>query len=218
MFREPRTKADDDHHYNLKMKFNFFNRQIKNVNPTVEAVIGTTDYKTNDKDFKFIFNDTSNSDINCPVISFGDLTKSKLSDTLTIYKKGNPLTKLDLRYYYSSSSKLEAVKFHRFVAVGLSGFFYLYDLSTEIFILFIDFNGYFDEFKIFEEHLFVAYNSGIYCLTKYGQVKWHNSNVGLDGIIINDIKEGKIYGSEQVDPPDGWRDFVLNFDTGNRTE
>ena len=200
------------------MKFNFLNRQLKSDKPKVEAVIDTTDYTKNDDDFKFIFNDTSNSDINCPVISFGDLTKSKLSDTLTIYKNGKPLTKLDLRYYYSSSSKSEAIKFQRFVAVGLSGFFYLYDLSTETFILFIDFGGYFDEFKISEEHLFAAYNSGIYCLTKFGQIKWHNSDVGLDGIIINDIKEGRIYGSEQVDPPDGWRDFVLNFETGDRME
>jgi len=196
------------------MKFSFFNRQTKKYTPSVEIVIDTIDYGNNDKDFKFIFNDTSNSDINCPVIFFGDLTKSKLSDTLTVYEKGQPLIKMDLRYHYSSSRKSEAIKFHRFIAVGLSGFFYLYDLSIQTFILFIDFNGYFEEFKIFEGHLLVAYNSGIYCLTKYGQIKWHNGNVGLDGIYINDIKEGKIYGREQVDPPDGWRDFVLDVDTG----
>ena len=199
------------------MKFNFFNRPLKGDKPRVAAVIDTTDYTTNDNDFKFIFNETSNSDIKCPVISFGDLTRSKLSDTLTIYKNGHPLTKLKLHYYYASG-KSEAIKFQRFVAVGLSGFFYLYDLSTETFTLFIDLNGYFGEFKISEEHLLVAYNSGIYCLTKYGQIKWHNSNLGLDGIIINEIKDGRIYGSEQVDPPDGWRDFVLNFETGYRME
>ena len=208
----------DEHYHHVKMEFNFLNRQRENDKRPVEAVVDTTDYSANDEDFKFVFNDTSNTDINCPVISFGDLTKSKLLDTLTIYEKGKSLTKLELRYYYSSSSKAEAIKFYRFVAVGLSGFFYLYDLSTQTFILFIDLNGYFDEFKISEEHLFVAYNSGIYCLTKYGQIKWHNSNVGLDGIIINDIKDGKIYGSEQVDPPDGWRDFVLDFFTGDRME
>jgi hypothetical protein len=87
-------------------------------------------------------------------------------------------------------------------------------LSTVTIVHFIDFNGYFDKFKISEEHLLVAYNSGIYCLTKYGQIKWHNSSIGLDGIIINDIENGKIYGSEQIDPPDGWTDFILDFETG----
>ena len=198
------------------MKFNFLNRQRENDKPIVETVADTTDHSSDDGDFKFVFNDASDSATNCPVISFGDLTTSKLLDTLTIYKKGTLLAKLELRYYYSSSSKAEAIKFYRFVAVGVSGFFYLYDLSTATFILFVDLNGYFDEFKISEEHLLVAYNSGIYCLTKYGQIKWHNSNIGLDGIIINEIKDGRIYGSEQVDPPDGWRDFVLDFITGDR--
>jgi hypothetical protein len=201
------------------MKFNIFNRLIKHDKTTsVEAVIDKIDYSTNDNDFELVFNDTSKVDANCQVISFGDLTKTKLSDTLTIFRNKKPITKLELRYSYSSSSKLEAIKFNRFIAVGLSGFFYLYDLSTGTVVLFIDFNGYFDEFKISEEHLLVAYNSGIYCLTKYGQIKWHNSIIGLDGIIINEIENGKIYGSEQIDPPDGWTNFILDFETGNRTK
>jgi hypothetical protein len=194
------------------MKFNLFRKD----KPRVEPVADRTPYESNDQDFKFVFNHES-IDINCPIISFGDLT-STLSDTLTIFKNGRPITKLELRYKYSSSSKLEAIKFQRFVAIGLSGFFYLYDLSSENIVLFIDFNGYFDEFKIFEDHLLVAYNAGIYCLTKHGQIKWHNSNVGLDGIIINKVGEGKIYGSEQIDPPDGWTDFILDFNTGTRTK
>jgi hypothetical protein len=209
----------DDHHYKLKMKFNFFNKhKINERTNSVEAAVDSLDYSKNDNDYKLVFNDTLIDDMNCQVISFGNLTKSKLSDTLTIYKNGSPTTKLDLRYAYSCSDKLEAIKFQRFIAIGLSGFFYLYDLSTETVILFIDFNGYFDEFKISDEHLLVAYNSGIYCLTKYGQIKWHNSNIGLDGITINNVENGKIYGSEQIDPPDGWTDFILDFDTGNKAK
>jgi hypothetical protein len=206
------------------MKFNIFNRQIKNEKTnSVEVVVDSTDYSTNDNEFNFVFNDTSNADTSnadtsCQVISFGDLTKSKLFDTLTIFRNEKCIAKLELHYPYSSSNKLEAIKFNRFIAIGLSGFLYLYDLSTETVVMFIDFNGYFDKFKISEENLLVAYNSGIYCLTKYGQVKWHNSNVGLDGIIISDIENGKIYGREQIDPPEGWTDFILDFETGSRTK
>jgi hypothetical protein len=199
------------------MKFRLFNRSINSEKRSVEAVIDTVDYTNNDNDFKFIFNEASNADINCQVISFGDLTKSKLSNTLTILRNGRPVINLVFHYSYYSSSKLQAIKFKRFVAVGFSGFFYLYDLSKETVVLFIDFNGYFDEFKIEGENLLVAYNSGIYCLT-HGQIKWHNSNIGLDGVIITDIKDGKIYGHEQSDPPDGWREFILDFETGKRTE
>jgi hypothetical protein len=94
----------------------------------------------------------------------------------------------------------------------------LYDLSSSTIVLFIDFNGYFDKFKICDQLLLVAYNSGIYCLTKFGSIKWHNNNIGLDGIIITEIKDGKIYGSEQIDPPDGWKDFILDFNTGRQIE
>ncbi len=201
------------------MKFNLFNRHKANDKTTsVEAVIDSSDYSTNDNDYRLVFNDMANANIDYQVISFGDLTKSKQSDRLTIYKTKNPLTTLDFRYSYSCFYKKEALKFYRFVAVGLSGFLYLYDLSTKSVVLFIDFNGYFDGFTISEEHLFIAYNSGIYCLTKYGQIKWHNGNIGLDVIIINKVENGKIYGSEQIDPPDGWTDFILDIDTGNSSK
>ena len=200
------------------MKLNLFNIQKTNDKTiSVEAVIDSSDYSTNDNDYKLVFKDTINADINCQVISFGNLTKSKPTDTLTIYKTGEPLTTLDLRYSYYCSDKKEAIKFYRFIAIGLSGFLYLYDLSTKDVVLFIDFNGYFNGFTISEEHLFVAYNSGIYCLTKYGQIKWHKS-IGIDGVIIDKVENGKVFGSEQSDPPDGWKDFILDFDPGNSTK
>lgn len=201
------------------MKFKLTEIFKKNEQPSVTvAKADTTDYASNEKEFKFIFNDTTSIETEGHVISIGDLQECKISDTLTIYKNDRLFTKLDFRYKYHSTSKQKAIKFDRFVAVGLSGYFYLYDLSASTIVLFIDFNGYFDEFKICDQHLFVAYNSGIYCLTKFGSIKWHNNNIGLDGIIITEIKDGKIYGSEQIDPPGGWKDFVLDFDTGKQIE
>lgn len=201
------------------MKFKLSNIFKKNEQPRVAvAKADTFDYASNDSEFKIIFNDTAGAAIIGSIIAIGDLRECNISDTLTIYKSDIVFAKLDFRYRYYSTSKKRAIKFQRFIAVGLSGYFYLYDLSTLTVILFIDFNGYFSEFKVYDQYLLIAYNSGIYCLTKYGSIKWHNSNIGLDGIIINEIKDGKIYGHEQIDPPDGWRDFVLNFDTGLRED
>ena len=198
------------------MKFNFFDRYktFKKAS-SVEAVMDKLDYSNNDNDYKLIFNDIENVGMNSQVISFGNLTKSNCSDTLTIYRKETPLATLDLRYSYHCSDKKVAIKFYRFIAVGISGFLYLYDLSTNDVVLFIDFNGYFGGFAISDEHLLVAYNSGIYCLTQYGQIKWHK-NIGLDGVIIDKVEHGRIFGSEQSDPPDGWKDFILGIDTGDR--
>lgn len=201
------------------MSFNLFNRKNKNDNSvSVEAVVDNTDFSKNNNDFRLVFNDSSENNTNCEIITFGDLTRPQLSDTLTIYQNEKPLTKLDIKYSYLTWDKKQAAKFHRFIAIGLSGFFYLYDLSSKRFTLFLDFNGYFYDLQTTEEYLLVAYHSGIYCLTKYGQIKWHNSQVGLDGITIDKISGGKIYGSEQIDPPDGWRDFVLNIDSGSNLQ
>jgi hypothetical protein len=176
------------------MKFKLTEIFNKTEQPSVTvAKTDITDYASNEKEFKFIFNDTAGIESDGHVISIGDVQ-------------------------YHSTNKQEAIKFDRFVAIGLSGYFYLYDLSSSTIVLFIDFNGYFDEFKICDQHLLVAYNSGIYCLTKFGSIKWHNNNIGLDGIIITEIKDGKIYGSEQIDPPDGWKDFILDFNTGRQIE
>ena len=200
------------------MKFNLFKRpQKKDKTNSVKAVIDNIDYSNNDNEYKLVFNDTTKTDLNCQVISFGDLTKSELADTLTIYKNENPITTVDLRYTYSCSSKKEAMKFFNFIAVGLSGFLYLYDLTSKSVVLFIDLNGYFSGFSISNEHLLIAHNRGIYCLTKYGQIKWHTC-IGIDGVIIENVENGNIYGSEQSDPPDGWTDFVLDLETGKRAK
>jgi hypothetical protein len=199
-------------------KKNFIKNKTKQV-ATVDIAIGVTkniDYSKNDNEYQLVFNDNTKNEIPCQLISIGSLKNSNLSDTLTIYKNEIPIIKLEFQYTYFSSSKLEAKKFNNFIAVGISGFFYLYDLSTETINLFIDFNGYVGDLFISENHLLISYQSGMYCLYKYGQIKWHNNDIGIDGVLITKVENGKIYGSEQLDPPDGWFDFILDFETGNK--
>jgi hypothetical protein len=181
---------------------------------TVIAKTNNIDYASNDDEFMFIFTDPGVMQAGRNVISIGAHPDSKIADSLTIYQNNKVITKLDFRHTNTSSFRKEAVKFHRFVAIGMSGYFYLYDLSSSLIVLFIDLIGYFEAFKIHDNHLLLAYNSGIYCLTKYGSIKWHNNSIGIDGVIIVDIKEDSIFGHEQIDPPNGWKDFVLDFNTG----
>jgi hypothetical protein len=201
------------------MKFNLFTRKSKkDISVSVGAVAGNIDISRNHDDYSFVFNDISQESSNCETVVFGDLTSSHFSDTLTVYQNGKPVTKLDLRHDDLTWNKKRAVKFHQFIAIGLSGFFYLYDLSSSRFVIFINFSGYFCDLQTTEDYLVVAYHSGMYCLTKYGQIKWHNSQVGLDGITIERINGNVVYGCEQIDPPDGWRDFVIDLVTGMKQE
>jgi uncharacterized secreted protein with C-terminal beta-propeller domain len=200
------------------MKFSLANFFRKSEMQNVVAVnADATDYTQNDHEFRFVFNDPVHTEKDGCLISFGNLQECKLSETLTIYQNEKPSVKLDFHYKYASSRTQLAIKFNRFVAVGFSGYFFLYDLSTGTVVLFIDFRGYFNDFETYNGHLFVTYNAGIYCLTNYGVIKWHNSNVGIDGVLITEVKEDKVYGSEQIDPPDGWKDFILDLETGQRS-
>lgn len=182
----------------------------------IEVKADPENYSTNDNRFRFVFNDQTQKEFPGTTLTIMGSTKAGIFNSLTIYKNEEPITKLDFKYKYSSSSKFEAIKFNRFVAVGFSGYFYLYDLSDESIKLFIDFGGYFVQFKIFEKHLLIAYNSGVYCLTEYGDIKWHNGNIGIDGVILSEVKKGKLYGSGEIDPPDGWQDFILDIESGKQ--
>jgi hypothetical protein len=194
------------------MNFDFFKRPKQNTAPSVVANVDVVDYAADPSEYTFVFGNSST--VKVETYSFGETSNNNLSDTLIVYRNGEPWTKICLSYGRKTWDRKVAIKFGRFIAVGLVGFFYLYDLSIKRITLFIDFNGYFEDFKITKDYLLVVYHSGIYCLTQYGLIKWHNSEIGLDGIIIHEIKEGKLFGSEQVDPPDGWRDFIVELETG----
>lgn len=179
----------------------------------VKAVSNTDDFSNNDELYSFQFLDTYNSNLNLKVISTGDNTSTS-SQFLEIRENGQVLSILEFRYHYSSGSTQKAIKFHRFVAVGFSGYFYLYDLSTRWTVLFLDLGGYFCDFYIVKNELLVAYNDGIYCLTQCGKIKWHNDSIGIDGVYISKIEGDCIVARGQIDPPDGWSDYRLDLNTG----
>jgi len=47
-----------------------------------------------------------------------------------------------------------------------------------------------------------------------GEIIWVNNSLGIDGVIIEKFDTDKIYGSGEWNPPGGWRDFVLDINTG----
>lgn len=180
------------------------------------AVTIPVDHSGNDELYKFVFDDLTHPEMQYQQINIGASPSSALRESLTFYKNNEVFSRLAFHYLYSSFTKKDAIKFNRFVAIGFSGYFYLYDLSTGAIVLFIDLNGYFVSITVWNKMLVVAYNSGLYCLTEYGQIKWHNSSIGIDGVLVKEIGQGKIYGSEQIDPPEGWNDFTLDIETGRR--
>jgi hypothetical protein len=125
-----------------------------------------------------------------------------------------PKNVFEIRYLAHCSPFKEALKIDNILAVGHEEHFYLYDLVANRNILTLNIYGYFGNINFNEGYFYVADASSIYCIDKKGVVIWENTNLGIDGVIINDFSENEIIGSGEWDPPNGWRKFKLDKKTG----
>jgi hypothetical protein len=49
-------------------------------------------------------------------------------------------------------------------------------------------------------------------------LRWRSPSVGVDGVVIDRVATGFIYGVGEYDPPGGWRPFVLDLESGQKRE
>lgn len=47
-----------------------------------------------------------------------------------------------------------------------------------------------------------------------GQLLWRKSELGVDGVIVQRVRDGQIFGNAEWDPPGGWKPFRLHLDSG----
>lgn len=120
----------------------------------------------------------------------------------------------EIRYEYHCSPFKDAIVIDEILAVGYEVGFYLFNIATNQNLLALKVDGYFG-YLYFDDNLFyVADMSGLYCINKTGLVLWHNTSLAVDGVIINTFTDENIYGSAEMDPPGGWKDFILDRKTG----
>ena len=120
----------------------------------------------------------------------------------------------EIRYQAHCSPFKEAMIIDPILAVGFEDYFYLFDTAIQSNILILKMEGYFGHLYFNEDLFYVADSAGIYCINKNASIIWQNNNLGIDGVIINDFTNSKIFGSGEWDPPGGWRDFILDKQTG----
>jgi hypothetical protein len=65
--------------------------------------------------------------------------------------------------------------------------------------------------------LLVASNAHLLCFGAQAQLIWQSGCLGIDGVVVNEVKNGVIYGEGEYDPPGGWKPFQLDFPTGKHT-
>ena len=81
-------------------------------------------------------------------------------------------------------------------------------------LLRLEMSGYFGHLYFDNNQFLVACACGLYSINKLGKINWQNLSLGIDGFIVTDFTDNKIYGSGDWDPPGGWKDFILDNRTG----
>jgi hypothetical protein len=168
--------------------------------------------------FEFVDQKPQNCKGECPVISGEESLKFEQREYLILRKNGEVTGTYEIRYEYQCSPFKEAELIDGVLAVGYQEHFYLFDLEKSLNILTLKMSGYFGHIYLNEDLIYVADSSGIYCLDSKGERIWQNINLGIDGVLIHDFGDSKIYGSGEWDPPGGWIDFVLDLKTGIQFE
>jgi hypothetical protein len=103
------------------------------------------------------------------------------------------------------------------VIIGYGDQFLIFDYITKELKAKRVLDGYFSEFKIDRNKIFVASDSELICFNVEGEQEWITENLGIDGVRIDSINETQIKGSGEWDPPGGWKEFLVDRATGTIT-
>jgi hypothetical protein len=139
---------------------------------------------------------------------------------VTISDNDRPFLRVDL---YGDSSEesftfQDALVWCGRVFVGFGHKVYVIDpklqVGSEIFLG--PTSGYFGHFYAAQDYLLVASGESLLRLAPDGKVLWGTSNLGIDGVVVNSVKNGLIEGEGEWDPPGGWKPFLVRLDSGKQ--
>jgi hypothetical protein len=167
----------------------------------------------------FEFTDTIPDDINLkPVLISGSTSIHYDNQKYLVLRNDNTVAGLyEIKYQAHCSPFKEALLVGDLLAVGHEEYFYLFNVATNKNVQRLEMNGYFGHLYYDAGLFYVADANGLHCIDKSGSVRWTNSGLAIDGVIVNQFTDSKILGSGELDPPGGWKDFLIDKATGIKT-
>jgi hypothetical protein len=126
-----------------------------------------------------------------------------------------PLLRVDLYPDSSSESAVfqDAIVWRDNVFVGLGHTVYVIDPKTRLGFA-VRLENYFAAFNSGEDYLLVVSADALLRMTADGKVLWKTPGLGLDGVTINRVGNGCVEGQGEWEPPEGWRPFKLQLESG----
>ena len=73
---------------------------------------------------------------------------------------------------------------------------------------------YFGYFYEYHNRLFIASGTSLSCYDENCNMIWKTDMIAVDGVIVNEIDEEKIEVSCEMDPPGGWCEKVISYESG----
>ena len=155
---------------------------------------------------------TPSSWLGVPATALG--TSRDRSGYVLVTEDGIPRHRLDLCYSGPEAwFRVAAIDWRGIVVVGFGERFYflprLGSAPTEFKL-----RAYFCDFHAGDEWLLIASGQDVTCVDCDGVARWQSEIVALDGVIIERVEHGVIYGEGEWDPPGGWREFRLLLSDG----
>lgn len=129
-------------------------------------------------------------------------------------KEEEDMDAYEIRYDVHSGPFREAALLDGILGVGYEDHFYLFNTLTNEPKLILQCEGYFGHLYLADDRFYVAYAFGLYCMDITGHIVWQNDQLGIDGVILERWDGPQILGTGEWDPPGGWRNFVVDKQTG----
>ncbi len=101
------------------------------------------------------------------------------------------------------------------IVIGYGHRLYLVGLNDKK-VLSFNLDDYYGHLYIKENFLLVASASRLFAFTSGGIIKWKSEILGIDGVIVHEVKEEIIKGDGEWDPPDGWESFEVSTTDGKK--
>jgi hypothetical protein len=130
---------------------------------------------------------------------------------LTVTHDDRPALRVDLYVWEGFFQEILFNDDHMFVGMGDA--VYVVDV-TDRSVVTLELDLYFGSFFRLDTGVLVASATKLYRLAANGNVLWETEPLGVDGVIVQDVVDGMVFGAGEWAPPGGWKEFRVSLESG----
>ena len=130
-----------------------------------------------------------------------------------VEKNDHPFLRIDYYPVVGPHVSEECIIWGGLVAIGIGNLAFLIDIENKETSEY-EIEPYFSSFFPLDDCLLVISGQRIHKVSQDGTIVWSTCDLGIDGICIDHVESGWIFGEGDWDPPGGWKQFVLDVSTG----